>query len=1101
MNKDLLECKTNAQDLVASNNAPRNRNGRKKGYIEVMTEMWEAKGYAHLAFKSQNLRDQASRLEKIDTNISASNIHVHDTDVDESTISNIALNNISSATIVENLNPNRQQSRNANETTLNTNLHTTSVQFSEETPPTMEADYSVIEHASVEMPGKLPEYKALETPFSFNWGLSNDGKTITLETLTIDNAYNEISQWRKNTFLVPYGKTGKDFINKLTEHINDWNNGSEGQHVSLKAAIVFMAVGLQKPSRKSKAKDHQECLAKRLALWKEGDIDTLLREGRMIQRRLINSKRTEPPNKAKVFANLVMRGQIHSALRYLSDDNGGGILPLSDDVMMQLKEKHPDAQEARLGSLLFGPIEDVPNTMFQEIDGEMVRDAALRTKGSGGPSGVDANGFRRLLACKSFKRSSADLCNAVAVMARRLCTEYIDPSSIEALLSNRLIPLDKGEGAVRPIGVGEVLRRIIGKCVTRVTKSDVIDASGSLQVCAGLKSGNEAAIHAMRNIFEADETDAVLLIDASNAFNALNRSAALHNIRVLCPTVATYAINTYRQPARLFVLGGQELRSVEGTTQGDPLAMSLYAISLQPLITRLQLSSSTKQCWFADDATGSGSLDDVKKWWDDLSKSGPALGYFPNAKKCWLITKPERENAARKVFGDTAINITSEGHKHLGAVLGSRSFLEEYVEEKVEDWVRQISKLAEFAISQPQASYAAFTAGLRHRWTYFLRTLPDITDLLEPLERALTEVLIPAITEHQVTTDERGLLALPVRMGGLGIANPTESSSLEYQASVTITEPLVKRIVTQNHQPPDEADMRSAKLQAGARKNELLKETQEMVKNNLTPRSLRALELTSEKGASSWLTVIPIKDLGYDLNKREFRDAIKMRYNWEISDIPKTCICGDIFDVDHAMICRRGGFVIQRHNELRDLEAELLSTVCKDVEVEPVLQQITGETLNRGANRSPDARLDIHAKGFWERQRSVYFDVRVCHPYADSYREQTPEQVYRQHENEKKRKYANRVMEVEQGTFTPLVFSTTGGMGTECKTYHKRLAELLSIKKGENYANTMSWVRAKVSFALIRSALLCLRGSRSIRRTVDTTNVDISLDNAIARIS
>ncbi|PFX27076.1 hypothetical protein AWC38_SpisGene8223 [Stylophora pistillata] len=506
MNKDLLECKRNAQALVVSNDAPRNRNGRKKGYIQVMTELWETKGYTHLALKSQNLRDQAARLEKIDTNNAAS--------------------------------------------------------------------------------------------------------------------------------------------------------------------ILIMSTG-ERPG----------------------------------------------PNKAKVFANLVMRGQINVALRYLSDNNGGGVLPLNDDVMRQLKEKHPDAQEAHLGSLLFGPIEDIPDTMFPENDGEMLRDPALRTWGSGGPSGVDANGFRRLLACKSFKESGTDLCNAVAALARRLCTEYVDPLSIEALPSNRLIPLDKGEGAVRPIGVGEVLRRIIDKCVIRVTKSDVIHARGSLQVCAGLKSGNEAAINAMRSIFEADETDAVLLIDASNVFNALNRSAALHNTRILCPTIATYTINTYRQPARLFVIGGQELRSAEGTTQGDRIDMSLYAISLQPRITRLQLSSETKQGWCADDATGSGSVDDVKKWWDDLSESGPALGYFPSANKCWLITKPEKEDAARKIFVDTKINITSEGYRHLGAVIGSRAFLEECVGEKVEDWVRQVSKLAEFAISQPQASYAAFMFGLRHRWT------------------------------------------------------------------------------------------------------------------------------------------------------------------------------------------------------------------------------------------------------------------------------------------------------------------------------------------------------------------------------------------------
>ena len=101
----------------------------------------------------------------------------------------------------------------------------------------------------------------------------------------------------------------------------------------------------------------------------------------------------------------------------------------------------------------------------------------------------------------------------------------------------------------------------MGKCVTKVTKPDVIDASGSLQVCAGHKSGSEAAIHAMRELFEHDNSDAVLLIDTSNAFNSLNRAAALHNFRVLCPSIATHAMNTDREPARLFIVGRQELGS------------------------------------------------------------------------------------------------------------------------------------------------------------------------------------------------------------------------------------------------------------------------------------------------------------------------------------------------------------------------------------------------------------------------------------------------------------------------------------------------------------------------------------------------------------
>ena len=212
-------------------------------------------------------------------------------------------------------------------------------------------------------------------------------------------------------------------------------------------------------------------------------------------------------------------------------------------------------------------------------------------------------------------------------------------------------------------------------------------------------------------------------------------------------------------------------------------------------------------------------------------------------------------------------------------------------------------------------------------------------------------------------------------------------------------------------------------------------------------------------------------------------------------------MCGERFSVDHAMICKRGDFIIQRHNELRDLEADLLDLDCNDVETEPVLQEITGETLNSGANLAWDARLDIHARGFWERQNSTFLDVRVCHPKADSLKDLTPEQVYRLHENEIKRMCERRVLEVEQASFTPLVFTTTGGMGRECLRYHSRLAELISVEIGENYAKTWTWIRGKVSFSVLRSALLCLRGSRSKRRrTNNVKNIDVDVELARSNV-
>ena len=90
---------------------------------------------------------------------------------------------------------------------------------------------------------------------------------------------------------------------------------------------------------------------------------------------------------------------------------------------------------------------------------------------------------------------------------------------------------------------------------------------------------------------------------------------------------------------------------------------------------------------------------------------------------------------------------------------------------------------------------------------------------------------------------------------------------------------------------------------------------------------------------------------------------------------------------------------------------------------------------------------------------------------------------------------------MEQATFTPLVFSTTGGMAGECLKFHSRLAELVAAKKGEDYATTMTWIRAKVSFALLRSALVCLRGSRTIRRArLEFEDTDLDIERGLARL-
>ena len=186
----------------------------------------------------------------------------------------------------------------------------------------------------------------------------------------------------------------------------------------------------------------------------------------------------------------------------------------------------------------------------------------------------------------------------------------------------------------------------------------------------------------MRHIFDDVTTQAALLVDASNAFNNLNRQLALVNISTLCPAFSRILINTYRNDAKLFV-GGETILSQEGTTQGDPLAMAMYALALVPMITRL--SNVVKQVWYTDDAAAAGHLTGLRSWWDMLCDIGPQFGYFVNSSKTFLIVKEMHLPMARAIFKDTGIQFTTEGRRYLGAAIGSAVFVKSYVSVKVKE--------------------------------------------------------------------------------------------------------------------------------------------------------------------------------------------------------------------------------------------------------------------------------------------------------------------------------------------------------------------------------------------------------------------------------
>ncbi len=131
----------------------------------------------------------------------------------------------------------------------------------------------------------------------------------------------------------------------------------------------------------------------------------------------------------------------------------------------------------------------------------------------------------------------------------------------------------------------------------------------------------------------------------------------------------------------------------------------------------------------------------------------------------------------------------------------------------------------------------------------------------------------------------------------------------------------------------------------------------------------------------------------------------------------------------------------------------------------------------RTSNRQDDARLDIKARGFWRRGQDAYFDIRVTHVNARYNSNLNTAKIFEQHEQEKKRCYNQRVIDIEHGTFTPLVIGTNGGK--ECSVFVKQLCLFLSEKQNENYGMLVNWLRTKLSFEILKSSLLCIRGTRS----------------------
>ena len=250
----------------------------------------------------------------------------------------------------------------------------------------------------------------------------------------------------------------------------------------------------------------------------------------------------------------------------------------------------------------------------------------------------------------------------------------------------------------------------------------------------------------------------------------------------------------------------------------------------------------------------------------------------------------------------------------------------------------------------------------------------------------MKQCFIPSLTGMDPLSPlDRDWISLPCRLGSLSLPDPRKSSFFLYTSSLHLCTPLIKNLHQQSDTFSYEDQLQQIDLrkQNSIEQEKLWQDWANIVFERLSLDRQRLMELTCEKGASSWLTAIPLEDHGFALNGSTFRDVLCLRFGWPLPQSPSTCMCGKSFIVEHALNRPMGDLQTHHHNEIRDLTFGMLKELCHNVSVEPSLQPLRGEHFENRSTRTDEGdKLDIAADSFWESGRRTFFDIRVFNPIA-----------------------------------------------------------------------------------------------------------------------
>lgn len=798
-----------------------------------------------------------------------------------------------------------------------------------------------------------------------------------------------------------------------------------------------------------------------------------------------------------------------------------GVLDAGDGrVIEQLRDLHPEPR-SEIPERLKRP--KPPESQVSYTSEEV--EAGLRTMARGkapGPTGWRSEHF--LSVCLSTQNPiHAEMLELLTKRLNELAADGIPLGSARLLLHSRLIPLRKklGSDSVRPVAIGEVLLRLLGKLCVRRLAPKCTEFFDKIQFGVGIRGGVEIVLHQTRALANDSSAKCLLQIDATNAFNQIDRTAMLNSLEANFPEIYNYVVSAYGDPALLIINSHEPnnadriIQSATGVRQGDPLGSFLFCLTIQPLLKDIRDRFNVDILAIADDILIAGptlSCQHALDWMRarggqigfhiNLSKS---VGYIPNANNVSILEMQQ--------LASTGLTVTSMGITALGVPIGTDAFQADALRKWLEEGNRMLEGIQAVAdiVKDRHAAFLLLKYCYNARIGYLLRCVPPqvIADTAKAHDDKVEQAFQCIHSIGPMTRTALVQMRLPCKLGGLGIPSAVATSSIAYASSLALTHEWQASLSTANltHDAREAGKTRREQAIAEVVANLGVRAAQITEADPLASITVPTVEqiLAQQSHCQQVLTRIHYKcEHHHLLTDQELSDYELVRLKacshpraMRTFAIPhkgaSRIACDEWRMAIHLAlgidVTTQGSICPGCHTELPDTKGVHLLT-CKHFRGREV--RLRHDSLVRhlklffskaGAHvhlanqeelgwfagvRRPDIVADV-VQGPRMGQ-SILYDVTVVHPFKQVFRGREdlrkPGAAATAAEEEKRRKYAGTLLRPDVSTFVPLGFDIYGGWGASTTKEIEDHMARVAAEEGSTKNVFTDWLAYHLSAAI-----------------------------------